>query len=169
MYNRILVPIDGSATASHAFDEALKLAHETGAELQALYVVDTPPPSYDAAGGVYYPDIRDALLKEGAHLSADAVERMKREGVKGSPRVVEVDLTGDDVAHRILQSSVEFNADLVVMGTHGRRGWRRLVLGSVAEHFMRVANRPVLLIPGRDAEARAEQVGTKTETPKAPS
>ncbi|SAL84439.1 UspA domain-containing protein [Caballeronia choica] len=168
MYKRILVPIDGSATASHALDEALKLAHDTGAEIQPLYVVDTPPPIYDA-GGVYYPDIRDAFLQEGAHLSAEAVERIKREDVKGTPRVVEVELTGDDIAQRILQSAVEFNADLVVMGTHGRRGWRRLVLGSVAEHFMRIANCPVLLIPGRDAEARAEQAGTTGEPLKEPS
>ncbi|SAL86588.1 UspA domain-containing protein [Caballeronia choica] len=168
MYNRILVPIDGSATASHAFDEAMKLAHETGAELQPIYVVDTPPASYDAAG-VYYPDIREAFLKEGAHLSVEAAERMKREGVKGTPRVVEVDLTGDDIAHRILQSAAEFNAELVVMGTHGRRGWRRLVLGSIAEHFMRVANCPVLLVPGRDAKTRAEQVGTKADSLKEPS
>ncbi|WP_143328468.1 universal stress protein, partial [Caballeronia terrestris] len=105
----------------------------------------------------------------GAHLSAEAVERIKREDVKGTPRVVEVELTGDDIAQRILQSAVEFNADLVVMGTHGRRGWRRLVLGSVAEHFMRIANCPVLLIPGRDAEARAEQAGTTGEPLKEPS
>jgi nucleotide-binding universal stress UspA family protein len=72
---------------------------------------------------------------------------MARAGVKGPTRMVETELmTGEDIAHRIQRAAQEFNADLVVLGTHGRRGVRRLMLGSVAEHILRIATCPVLLI-----------------------
>jgi nucleotide-binding universal stress UspA family protein len=155
MYARILAPIDGSATSSHAFDEALKVARANDAILQPLYVVDPQPLAYDTTA-TFYSDMRDALLEEGRRLTAQAAERMTREGVKGTPRISEVELTGDDIAQRIATCAEEFGADLVVMGTHGRRGWKRLMLGSVAERFMRLARVPVMLVPGREAEARAK-------------
>jgi nucleotide-binding universal stress UspA family protein len=165
MYARILAPIDGSPTSAHAFDEAIRIAHESGAELQPLYVVDTQPVVSDSAAA-FYAEIRAAYLEEGGKLISDAAERMARESVKGSARVAEVDLTGDDIAHRILRCADEFNADLVVMGTHGRRGWRRLVIGSVAERFLRLSHCPVLLIPGRGAEEQDKHAARQTETAK---
>lgn len=168
MYTRILVPIDGSAIANHAFDEALMIARATGAELQPLYVVDVPPVSLEATAA-FYVDIRDAYVKEGAELSVEAAERLKRAGVPGAPRVVEVELTGDDIAHRILESAQEYGADLVVMGTHGRRGWRRMVLGSVAEHFLRLSPWPVLLVPDRASEAQPEAAREQSNLRKEPS
>ena len=168
MYTRTLAPIDGSPTSSHAFDEALKIARETGANLQPLFVIDRPPVAGDASTA-FYPDIHEAFRKEGDALAADAAERMKRAGVPGVPRVVEVELTGDDLAQRILKSAEEYGADLVVMGTHGRRGWRRIVLGSVAEHFLRLAFCPVLLVPHRTSESRAEDPVDHPATEKEPS
>ncbi|WP_250441674.1 universal stress protein [Caballeronia sp. AZ1_KS37] len=156
MYKRILAPIDGSITSAHAFDEAIKIARANDAELQPLYVVDLQPVAYNAAA-TFYPDIREALLEEGKRLGAQAVERMARESVKGTPRMSEVELTGNDIAQRILRCAEGFGAELVVMGTHGRRGWRRLVLGSVAERFMRLAHCPVMLVPGREAEEDAKR------------
>ncbi|WP_250866375.1 universal stress protein [Caballeronia sp. INSB1] len=157
MYTRILAPIDGSVTSAHAFDEAIKIARANGAELQPLYVVDLQPIAYDAAA-TFYPDMREALLEEGRRLGAQAVERMVREGVKGTPRISEVELTGDDIAERILRCAEDFGADLVVMGTHGR------VLGSVAERFMRIAHCPVMLVPGREAEEDAQRREQTAET-----
>ncbi|GAB5097979.1 universal stress protein [Caballeronia sp. HLA56] len=155
MYAHILAPIDGSTTSSHAFDEALKVARANDAILQPLYVVDPQPLAYDTTAA-FYSDMHDALLEEGRRLIAQATERMSREGVKGTPRISEVELTGDDIAQRIETCAEEFGADLVVMGTHGRRGWRRLALGSVADRFMRLARCPVILVPGREAEAQAK-------------
>ncbi|AQH04698.1 universal stress protein UspA (plasmid) [Burkholderia sp. KK1] len=155
MYSRILAPIDGSATSAHAFDEAIRIARAGNAVLQALYVVDLHPVVYDATAA-FYPDIRRTLLEEGHRLTSEAVQRMAREGVSGAPRIAELSLTGDDIAACIARCAEDFGAELVVMGTHGRRGWRRLVLGSVAEGFMRVARVPVLLVPGREAEQAAE-------------
>lgn len=114
MYTRILAPIDSSPIASHALDEALKIARESGAELQPLFVIDLPPVSGNASAA-FYVNARDAFVKESATLDADASVRMHQAGVRGAPRVVEVDLTRDDIAHRILKSAQEFGADLVVM------------------------------------------------------
>jgi nucleotide-binding universal stress UspA family protein len=151
MYKRILVAIDGSETSTHAFDAALQLARENGAELQPLYVVDNPLMAYDASG--YDPSIlRDACIEEGRLLAADAVTSMERVAVAGKPRVVEVDRAGQDIAERIRLTASEFRADLVVLGTHGRRGFRRLVLGSVAERVVRIACCPVLLVPSRQEQ-----------------
>ncbi|WP_277182932.1 universal stress protein [Caballeronia sp. BR00000012568055] len=156
MYSRILAPIDGSVTSSHAFAEALKLARAHGATLQPLFIVDLQPVAYDAAA-MFYPDMRAALLEEGQRLTREATERMAQDGVDGAPRIAEVELTGDDIAQRILSCADDFNADVIVMGTHGRRGWRRAVLGSVAEHVVRSARCPVLLVPGREAEQQARE------------
>jgi hypothetical protein len=81
-------------------------------------------------------------------VADDALARMKHDSVQGVPRVIETNPVGDDfdVAHCILHAAADLKADLVVMGTHGRRGVRRLVLGSVAERFLRIAECPVLMI-----------------------
>lgn len=146
MYTRILVALDGSETSSRALDTALQLAQQSGAQLTPLYVIDIPVLPFDAPG--YDPSIvRDAFRDEGARVMADAAKRMTDHGVHGTPTIVEVEPPGEDVAHRIRLAAQALPADLIVMGTHGRRGFRRLVLGSVAERVLRTAPCAVLLIP----------------------
>lgn len=159
MYEHILVPIDGSETSACALDTALKLAHEHDAELRPLYVVDVPPLMY--SGAAFNPtSLREAFAKEGARVLADAAEKMQRGGVRGSTRALEVEPVGDDIAQQITRAATEFSADLVVMGTHGRRGWRRLVLGSVAESFLRISTCPVLLVPLHTAPQKEQHTLT---------
>lgn len=146
MYQRILAPIDGSETSRRAFDIALRTARENGAELVPLYVIDDPLLAYDAPG-IDPSAARAAFLREGERLKADWLAAMQRENVKGMPRVVENDEAGNDIAQCIFEEARAIGADLVVMGTHGRRGARRLMLGSVAERFLRIACCPVLLVP----------------------
>ncbi|MFM0298010.1 universal stress protein [Paraburkholderia sp. RL17-383-BIF-A] len=168
MYKQILVAVDGSETSSRALAAAIGLARDSGARLQPLYVVDVPLMSYDVPG--YDPSyVRDALVAEGKHVLADATALMTAAGVIGPSRMVETDLTGDDTAHRILLAAQEFNADVVVMGTHGRRGVQRLVLGSVAEHFLRIATCPVLLISAHCPAPAASPAKTESEPVKDPS
>ncbi|KAK45582.1 universal stress protein UspA [Caballeronia jiangsuensis] len=148
MYSRILVPLDGSAIASRALDEALALTHDADAQIQALYVIDAPPVCGRASPSSFQ-DFHDSYAKEGKAVCADAAVRMEQTHFQGSTRVVEVNLADDDLAQRIATSALEFGADLIVMGTHGRRGWRRIALGSVAERLVRLAPCPVLLVPAR--------------------
>ncbi|CAM2144197.1 MULTISPECIES: universal stress protein [Paraburkholderia] len=148
MFSRILVALDGSQTASKALDAAIELARDSAAELQPLYVIDMPMLAYDVPG--FDPSIiRDAYVEESRILGADAQNRMTGAGVRGAPRTAEVQLGADDIAQCIERAAADWHADLIVMGTHGRRGMQRLALGSVAERVLRSACRPVLLIPAR--------------------
>ncbi|MEM5296206.1 universal stress protein [Burkholderia sp. JPY481] len=148
MFHRLLVALDGSDTVSRAFDAALTLAAESGAELMPLYVIDMPIMAYDTPG--FDPSvIEDAFIEEGQRIATDAKSRLAAHGVKGTPRTVEASIPGEDVAKRIIAAALEWNADAIVMGTHGRRGFRRVMLGSVAERVLRSARCPVLLIPAR--------------------
>ncbi|MDR6207985.1 universal stress protein [Paraburkholderia graminis] len=159
MYKKILVAVDGSETSSRALAAAVDLARASGARLQPLFVVDVPLLSYDVPG--YDPSyVRNALVEEGKHVLDAAAALMAASGVKGPPRLVETELAGDDIAHRIQLAADEFGADVVVMGTHGRRGVQRLMLGSVAERFLRIATSPVLLISARCAPSASAAITT---------
>lgn len=152
MYQHILVAVDGSETSKHALQAAIGLAGDCRAKLTALYVVDNTPVLYDV--GYYDPSVlRRALIEEGDRVVAEAAQAMQAAGLHGSTQVVEVELLGDDIAHQIEQAALAAQADVVVMGTHGRRGFRRLMLGSVAERYVRVSSRPVLLIPSQHQPA----------------
>jgi nucleotide-binding universal stress UspA family protein len=99
--------------------------------------------------------LRNRLVEEGKELGAEFAKAMTEQGVKGELVVGEAS-TIDDVSVVVLKAAADFNADLLVMGTHGRRGFQRLILGSVAERCVRQATLPVLLIPsasGKSADA----------------
>jgi nucleotide-binding universal stress UspA family protein len=145
MYKRILVAIDGSQTSHRAFEAALDLAQIHGAVLQPYYVVENTPLYFDVPG--YDPSaLRTRLVDEGSKLGREAAEAMKERGVAGEAAVGEASSV-DDVSTLVLDAARAFNADLLVMGTHGRKGFQRLILGSVAERCLRQATLPVLLIP----------------------
>ena len=168
MYKRILAPVDGSETSTYAFEIALRIARESGAELVPLYVIDVPVTIY-VDGGVGAGVVRNAFVREGEHVSADALAKMQRDNVSGAPRVVEVTVPGEDVAHCILQEALALHVDLVVMGTHGRRGFQRLLLGSVAERYVRIATCPVLLIPAASAAVAPLQAAATPQSEKEPT
>lgn len=168
MYQRILAPIDGSGPAQRAFDFALETARENGAELIPLYVVEVPIAAYQAPG--FNPAIvRDTLFEEGERLKEETLAAMQRQNVKGAPSVVETAVPGGDIAECILEQARANHCDLVVMGTHGRHGVRRLMLGSVAERFLRMAFCPVLLIPGSIEGAAPAAAAAPSQTEKEPS
>ncbi|MGE8489083.1 MAG: universal stress protein [Paraburkholderia nemoris] len=145
MYTRILVAVDGSSTSRRAFEAALALAKASGAVVQPFYVVENTPLYFEAPG--YDPSVlRNRLVEEGKELGAEFAKAMAEQGVKGDLVVSEAS-TIDDVSVVVLKAAADFNADLLVMGTHGRRGFQRLILGSVAERCVRQASLPVLLIP----------------------
>jgi len=145
MYKRILVAVDGSNTSRRAFESALNLAGSMGAVLQPFYVVENTPMYFEAPG--YDPSIlRNRLIEQGKELGAEFTQAMREKGVSGEVAVAEATAV-DDVATVVLKAAAAFNADLLVMGTHGRRGVQRLFLGSVAERCVRQAALPVLLVP----------------------
>ncbi|SAL65269.1 UspA domain-containing protein [Caballeronia peredens] len=152
MFKRILVAIDGSRTSQHAFGAALDLAVTHQALLQPYYVVESGPMYLDVPG--YDPSsLHSSLMEQGAALAREAADAMKTRGIAGE--VVTVEATAsDDVATLIIKAAGAFDADLLIMGTHGRKGFQRLILGSVAERCLRQATLPVLLIPSASGAAK---------------
>lgn len=78
-------------------------------------------------------------------------------GVACANELVETEPLNDDIAQTLQRCAERLGAELVVLGTHGRRGMKRIVLGSVAEHFVRIATCPVLLVRGSDEKDEAGQ------------
>ena len=150
-YKRILVPVDGDATSNAGLDEALKLARSDGAKIRLLHVIDDTLAfnSPDGAGVNY---VLDALRKSGRAAIASAEERVRRAKLQAETDLVE-NATGR-VADAIVERAKRWRADLIVMGTHGRRGFDRLLIGSNAELVVRHSTIPVLLVPAAGASSR---------------
>ena len=157
MYKRILVAIDGSDTGNIAFESALHLAQGGGAEMFALYVIEYPS-FYMADAGYDFTPIYEALVAEGQRITRESSERMKKMGISGESGAADNFLTGRTTAEQIQHAADTFHADLVVLGTHGRSGFKRLMLGSVAEAFVRISTRPVLLVPQKAGSLPSEPV-----------
>ncbi|MHB1590593.1 MAG: universal stress protein [Sulfuricella sp.] len=148
MYKRILVPVDGSDVSRNALAHAAKLAGESHAELRVIYVVDEAQ-----AGEVGEVSDHDALtlamLQRGEQILKQAREDAMKSGAEpGSTELIH--LKSGWVASAILEDARGWGADLIVIGSHGRRGFSRLLLGSVAEGVMHSAETPVLLVRGKD-------------------
>jgi nucleotide-binding universal stress UspA family protein len=147
MYQKILVALDGSESSQRALREALLLAKRSGAQLRAVHVIDKSP--LFLYGGYYDPvELLTALRAEGSAALDNAQKALEAEGVVADSEVVETENLKDDIAHCLKRYAEQYGADLVVLGTHGRRGVQRVVLGSVAERFVRFSTCPVLLLRG---------------------
>lgn len=152
MSRRILVPIDGSPTSNRGLAEAIKLARGQKAKLCLLHVVDersvTMAPEMD---GIYMDRVMNLMRESGKKVLAKAEAAARKRGIKAITILVES--ISRPVADLIVGQARRWGADLIVLGTHGRRGLSRLVMGSDAEGVVRTARIPVLLVraPGRKA------------------
>jgi nucleotide-binding universal stress UspA family protein len=147
MYQRILVPTDGSATASKGLTEAVTLAKLTGGRIRLLHVVDTLPIAIGGDGmGSYAADLIPFLRKGGQAILDQALKGVESEGVPVEATLREV--IAGRVCDVVVEEASTWKADLIVLGTHGRRGVRRMLLGSDAEQVLRSAAVPVLLVRG---------------------
>jgi nucleotide-binding universal stress UspA family protein len=147
MYRRILVPVDGSATSNRGLKEALGLAKEQGGAVRLVHVVDESMAIGYAESGLDLEPMLEGLRANGARVLKRALEAARKAGVRAESQLYE-SMAGP-AASIILRDARKWRAELIVMGTHGRRGIRRLVLGSDAEHVLREATMPVLLVRGR--------------------
>lgn len=148
MYRKILIPTDGSACANHAVAEALELAKALGAEVTFLYALENP-----LTTGTASPEALPYSAQLWEDLKAMANEAL--ESATGAAKAAQVKSTAVRVDNRApVQAILEAEADhdLVVMGTHGRRGFNRWMFGSVAEGALRRAKRPFLLIRSDEAK-----------------
>ena len=127
MYKRVLVPVDGSAISDHALDEAIKLIKGFPVELKIVLIG------------------RDEETSR--QIIEVALDRVENAGLHSESGLL-VKLESEEIADVILQEARDWAADLIVMGTHGRRGMAHMFLGSVAEGVIRASPVPVLVVRG---------------------
>ena len=152
MYQRIFVPIDGSPTSNLGLNEAIKLAKDQGAKLRLFHLVDEyiAVAGTDGMGFANTDDLIESLRQGGKTIIAKAEALARRNGV--TPDSVMLEGFGGHAANTIVQQADKWKADLIVIGTHGRRGVKRMVMGSDAEQVVRTARVPVLLVRGKAAQ-----------------
>jgi nucleotide-binding universal stress UspA family protein len=150
MYQRILVPLDGSDTASRGFEEAVAVARAMNSSLVLLHAVDAFPVLAEMATASSYQQIEENARRFGEDLLVRARSTAADHGVAAETRLVEA-ISGR-AADVIVREARDLGCDLIVMGTHGRRGFSQLMMGSDAMAVARSADVPVLLV--RHPEAR---------------
>ena len=146
----VAVPVDESETSDLALQEAISLAKDQKAALRILHVIDVSP-AYLSVDTNPYPfvEYQKAMQAAGEKLLANRVTKARLAAVKVDSKLIAIEMYGERIYDVIEEQSKQWPADLIVIGTHGRRGARHLMLGSVAEGLIRVATKPVLLIRGR--------------------
>jgi len=145
MYKHILVPVDGSSTSLQAVRQAVAIARTFGSAVTAIYVIDPYPftgvGTEFAYGQAEYLSAAKAEAQEALTATREQVEAA---GLQVDTRVVEARATW----RGIVETADALNADLLVMGSHGRHGLDKLVLGSVAQRVLQHATQPVLVVRG---------------------
>jgi nucleotide-binding universal stress UspA family protein len=147
MSKRIFVAIDNSSTSKKALDEAINLAKALGAELCIGTAVDEGPIAQHGLGLGTYIDIHkvEQEMRDAANALIDqAAATAEAAGCKPYRTLMESEKKR--VAEMILEAATRWDADLIVLGTHGRRGFERFLMGSVAENLVRIATTSLLLV-----------------------
>lgn len=160
MYTHILVPVDGSPTSDRGLKEAVKLAKLTGARLRLIHVVDELVYATGMDGvGAMTADLIPLLREGGERILKTCKARVEASGVPVETALF--DSFAGRVCDLVVAEATRWHADLIVLGTHGRRGVGRVFMGSDAEQIVRLATVPVLLVRAGEvvaatAEARAQ-------------
>ena len=148
MYKRILVPVDGSETSNKAIVAALQLAREAGGRVRLVHVLDEL--AY-LTGYEYSADLLGVARDYAKKVLDDALAMAKAAGVPADTKLVEG--VGTRLGETVADEASSWEADLVVVGTHGRRGVSRVLLGSGAEQVLRLAPVPVLAVRASETPA----------------
>jgi len=152
MYTRILVPVDGSAASARGLDEAIDLARHLHARIRLVHVVEPwlMVTAETAISTIH--QVVESMRSIGATLLEECERKVTNAGVEVDAELIEA--VRGSAGECIVNKAAEANADLIVCGTHGRRGVRRLLMGSDAEYIVRRAPIPVLLVRHEESAAR---------------
>ncbi len=140
MYRRVLVPLDGSTFSEAALPHARELAQCTGAEIALVRVAVQPLYEY-TTDPILFETVREDTEAESAEYLERVVSELRAEGFKAT-----AEPCSGPVAETILDYAQEIEADLIIMSTHGRSGFARWFIGSVADKIVRASRLPVLLV-----------------------
>jgi len=144
-YRRILVPVDGSPTSNKALRAALSIASEGDGSVRLVHALEaiTFVTGFEASSEVF-----DAVRKGAEGVLAEAAEIGKGAGL--TCETLLIDNPSQRLGESIAEAAKDWNADLIVVGTHGRHGIERVLLGSGADQIIRLAPVPVLVVRGEN-------------------
>lgn len=149
MYKRIMVAVDGSHTSELALHEAINLAKALEGRLRLVHAVDEISANWYAGGYANPAEIWEAMAKSGRDILEKTAATAVEAGLETDTKLIEINTPGRRIPEVIAEEADAWPADLIVVGTHGRRGLSHVFLGSVAEGIVRVSAKPVLLIRGK--------------------
>ncbi len=152
MYQRIFVPVDGSDCSNQGLAEAIAVAKLTGGQIRLAHVIDEPFVAIGVDGAMAGGADIFSVVREGARqVLADASDTARKAGVAVDDELL--DSFDGRLCDLVVKAARAWSADLIVIGTHGRRGAGRLLLGSDAEQILRLSPVPVLLVRREAPEA----------------
>ncbi len=146
MYKRILVATDGSKLSKLAVNSGIELAVLTGAELVALKVVPRYPQSYFEGSVALSMEELARIEKQWADDAQVVVDAVKAEAEARGLKAKAVTVKSDLVAEALIAGAKKYKADLIVMASHGRRGLKRVLLGSETQQVLTHSHIPVLVL-----------------------
>ena len=144
MYQNILIAVDGSTASQRGLAEGLRLAKAVGSRVMLVHVVNALILESEIASTAYYRALAEAFRKEGLEIIEAAAAVARASGVPFEQKLIEK--IGAHAWDEIVTAAKDWRADLIVLGTHGRRGLKRLVMGSDAELVLRHSSVPVLMV-----------------------
>ncbi len=145
MYQKILVPVDGSTTSECALQEAIRLAQQQRAQLELVHVFEDVLYWVDERY-INYAELQETIRASREKILTQAQALVQQAGLTAETKLLEA--KSQRIANILVAEAERWQAELIVIGTHGRTGFSRLVLGSVAEGVVRTASMPVLLVRG---------------------
>lgn len=148
MYQNILVPIDGSETGARGLQEAIELARSLGARIRLIHVINRTPWVTQGSPGAIE-ELLTQFRSTGESIVHEAKAAVRSAGIEVDDRLVEA--SGERAGEFVVAEAKSWPAELIVCGTHGVRGLRRLLMGSDAEHIVSHSPVPVLLVRGPTA------------------
>ena len=153
MYRKILAAIDDSEASARGLEQAIRLAKGDGAQLCILHVIEPTALAMYPEAAAYADDLFGLMQDAGKELLTRAVAKAARRGVQA--RSALVDNRGFPIADLVVEYATGWKADVIVLGTHGRRGLSHLLMGSDAESIVRSSPIPVLLVRSPEGTAAA--------------
>lgn len=161
MYKNILVATDGSPTSNLALLETANLAAADTC-VRVITVTDNPvfniPLDMDVNAIYDVEFMHTSMLKAAKDILERAKTLLQHKGIRAKTHLVDLSEAGNSsIAEAIMKEAEEWPADVIVIGTHGRRGFNRLLMGSVAETLIRSATKPVLLVRGPGTADNADK------------
>jgi len=148
MFRQIVLPTDGSEGVGQAIQAAVAVAEKFDARVHVLFVAE-PPRFHEYGASVALTNIMQSLQEAGRQILDDTAERIRNKGLAS----VETALRQGHPAEEIIGYAEENGADLIVMGTHGRRGINRMLLGSVTEEVVRCSHVPIMTVRMTSSES----------------